>query len=470
MFYFKNKLSDKAILIIMFIFAFTFTKTWARSNIDGVSELMENGLYFSSWPIVREDLKRNNLRSETADFVLSQVIFKMGAKHIESILSDDKNFKTNGLPSLKYIWAKILFKKGQYEAAIKIIRSMPEDSSIRALSYLIEGSALVFIDRPEEAFDIFADCINKSNKSLSRAKTKSEKRILEVNKDYCLVGAARILFSQKQFVSAYLAYLDLSKESYIWPEILLEEAWNSYYLRDFNRTLGKLVTYHAPFLRGVFYPEAEVLLALTYLRMCLWGDVKRVVDEFYSNFEDSFEQVKKYMSSVDGNHQHFYKLAIQKLQGKYLENRTLDKIIDSIVHENAFNEMRISLEEGENEENLVGNNNSKVAAGVNPNNIRKYLSFSLNEHRRLMGEYVLDKVKKKLKELDKAFKDMSYIKLEVLAHEKKKLYAFDERTARERGDVKFLKRNEKQYFWTFNGEFWADELGDYVFALGSECE
>ena len=26
------------------------------------------------------------------------------------------------------------------------------------------------------------------------------------------------------------------------------------------------------------------------------------------------------------------------------------------------------------------------------------------------------------------------------------------------------------YLWTFNGEFWADELGDYVFSLKSECK
>ena len=29
---------------------------------------------------------------------------------------------------------------------------------------------------------------------------------------------------------------------------------------------------------------------------------------------------------------------------------------------------------------------------------------------------------------------------------------------------------KKQYFWNFNGEFWADELGDHVFSLKSECK
>jgi hypothetical protein len=64
---------------------------------------------------------------------------------------------------------------------------------------------------------------------------------------------------------------------------------------------------------------------------------------------------------------------------------------------------------------------------------------------------------------------MSYIKLEVLAQRKDKLYQSSPSGGNKRGDVKYIQRNDKQYFWTFNGEFWADELGDYVFALGSEC-
>ena len=64
---------------------------------------------------------------------------------------------------------------------------------------------------------------------------------------------------------------------------------------------------------------------------------------------------------------------------------------------------------------------------------------------------------------------MSYIKLEVLAQRKEQLYRSDVIPGTKRGDVKYIERNDKQYFWTFNGEFWADELGDYVFALRSEC-
>ena len=31
-------------------------------------------------------------------------------------------------------------------------------------------------------------------------------------------------------------------------------------------------------------------------------------------------------------------------------------------------------------------------------------------------------------------------------------------------------RRDDQYYWSFNGEFWNDELGDYVFGLESQCK
>jgi hypothetical protein len=71
--------------------------------------------------------------------------------------------------------------------------------------------------------------------------------------------------------------------------------------------------------------------------------------------------------------------------------------------------------------------------------------------------------------IDKAFVDMTNIKLEVLGRLKQEAYAATTDEKRERGDIKYVERTSKQYFWTFNGEFWSDELGDYVFALKSEC-
>lgn len=93
----------------------------------------------------------------------------------------------------------------------------------------------------------------------------------------------------------------------------------------------------------------------------------------------------------------------------------------------------------------------------------------MDEYRMTLGGYVRSSLVAKYAELFTAFQSMSYIKLEVLAQRKERLYSTDTQPGTKRGDVKYIERNDKQYFWNFNGEFWADELGDYVFALRSEC-
>jgi len=64
---------------------------------------------------------------------------------------------------------------------------------------------------------------------------------------------------------------------------------------------------------------------------------------------------------------------------------------------------------------------------------------------------------------------MAFIKLEMLGRAKERLMFKRAASAeRSRGNVRPSRRDD-QMFWSFNGEFWNDELGDYVFGLESEC-
>ena len=69
------------------------------------------------------------------------------------------------------------------------------------------------------------------------------------------------------------------------------------------------------------------------------------------------------------------------------------------------------------------------------------------------------------------FEKISLIKLEMLNRLKSRLLEnrkeFSEE--RSRGNQR-PNRQDDQYSWSFNGEFWSDELGDYVFGLESQCE
>ena len=104
--------------------------------------------------------------------------------------------------------------------------------------------------------------------------------------------------------------------------------------------------------------------------------------------------------------------------------------------------------------------------------LNENLKEALGTQRNLIGSYIRGQLQLYAAQIVKAFEDMSYIKLEVLSKRKAELYEnviSRDGDSRARGNIAHLRRTDKQYFWTFNGEFWADELGDYVFSLKSEC-
>lgn len=113
---------------------------------------------------------------------------------------------------------------------------------------------------------------------------------------------------------------------------------------------------------------------------------------------------------------------------------------------------------------------------INNERLRALLGENLKEalitQRNLIGSYVRGQLQLYSAQFIKAFEDMSYIKLEILDKRKTELYEdISYRSGgRSRGNFAYLKKTDRQYFWTFNGEFWADELGDYVFSLKSECK
>ena len=149
---------------------------------------------------------------------------------------------------------------------------------------------------------------------------------------------------------------------------------------------------------------------------------------------------------------------------KRANSKLLTTLLNSISREGSYIEIKNGLILSAKELEVI----SKQRRSTFSNTIKRNLAEAIRTQRNLMGSYVRNRLVEKYGELYKSFEGMSYIKLEVLAQKKARLYNFNDKAGK-RGDVKYIERNDKQYFWDFNGEFWADELGDYVFALGSEC-
>ena len=63
------------------------------------------------------------------------------------------------------------------------------------------------------------------------------------------------------------------------------------------------------------------------------------------------------------------------------------------------------------------------------------------------------------------------LNLEILSRQKDLVYSNRSLISdRGRGELSNLNRSKYEQFWTFEGAFWADELGDYSMGLKSNCQ
>lgn len=433
-----------------------------------VEELLKDKMYFSSVPFIKEYLvSTGRINNAAIDKIVDEVVTNVGVKQFEIL--PVAALEKSSSPTIRYILAKKFFNASKLDKTLDYLKSKIEESHpVKPYALFLEASTYALMNKTSEAEVAYKECVRVSNSQIKDEKRKDRLRQLQINRDYCVVGTPRIQFAAEKFQDANSNYLDLSKNSFIWPEVLFEEAWNSFYLKDYNRTLGKLVSYKAPVFDYIFNPEIDVLKALTYMEMCLWDDTNKTVEDFYSQYQKEYKTFSTYIDSMGKDLQKYYSLVRNQEDDQIKRHPILKRALLSVSKDPAYVELYEAFDSGKDEIEKLKNAPKSPFKNVLANNLKDSLSVQRN----LIGSYTRGQLLTYRKQLSNAFEEMSYIKLEVLSKRKSEIYEdlMNDGQTRKRGNIAHLKRNDKQYFWNFNGEFWADELGDYVFSLKSECK
>lgn len=406
-----------------------------------------------------------NSQDRAIDSMIEKVITEIGGVQFEILPSSI--LERSQAPSLHYVLAKKYFASGKHERALQELNKiLDKKHPSLPFALFMKGSIYSINGKYASAIESYKQCMDVAEDQASDLPPGNKKKQLEITRDYCLVGIPRAEFAAGRYADAHSHYLDLPKNSKVWPEILFEEAWTSFYLKDYNRTLGKLVTYKAPLFGHLFNPEIDILRALTYMEMCLWDDAKKVVDDFYQTYANEAAQLKNEISRFGKDYKYFYQLGKERIDGNVAGSKLKNTILKAVIGDAAFGEMYLAFQGSARELDRV----NQLPSNKFKQLLIEGLRDTLVDQRNLIGSYVRSGMINHMSKMDRAFEGMSYIKLEVLARKKAEIYNLDLNEDGKRGDINNLQRSSKQYFWSFNGEFWADELGDYVFSLKPECK
>lgn len=436
----------------------------AEKNKLIAHELIDGQYYFSAIPYINKYLEENTKVDKELEEDIETLVLKTGT--MAALNLEEKKLQQFNIPSVQLILGTRLFQKEKYKESLEVISKIPSNHKFSIEADLIKGSIKDLASLNGEALAFYRQCSNKAERFESEGKYEKLKRYYTYLRETCLIREARLEIKNKNYQRSIELYDQIDKRSYKWPYTILEKSWANYYLNDYNRSLGLLTTYKSPLLSSYFFPEAEVLTALSYYNLCLYDDALVVVDHYYDFYRPKAQALKDILNNNKQSNTYFLDLYYADPTTRENLNPFIRNLVTQTRKQVKFNLDLASLKSAKDELALI-------KRLKNQNDFTKQLQGNLDETIRFisarMNYYIKKEIYQFITDIHRHSYSMFNLKLELLSQKRNQIYRPKAQTDRDRGDERNINRSVNQYFFDFNGAFWADELGDYSFALSSAC-
>lgn len=371
---------------------------------------------------------------------------------------EDVQLRKINTPTTQLIMAKRNLYLKKYSHAIKRLKKFPKKHRLYPEAMMVLGSVYAISGNDDLAHETYKKCAEIAAEEEGKSELKA-KRYFAVIKETCFIDRARIHFRNRDYQKALELYNEVPKVSFKWPYILIEKAWAHYYLGNYNRSLGILITYNSPLLQSYFMPEAEVLKALNYFKLCLYEDALNVINNYYNIYKPKSEKLRSVISKGESEDLYYFNLMFSPISESEKDSTFLRNIITQVSTRAKYNLDINSLQ-------ALG---TEIIRGSKQADMKKLLAMQ-RDLKEQINHYVKVSMFRFINEIHSLSFEMFNIKLEVLSRQRELIYKNQHlATDRKRGDFENVKRAKNEEFWTFNNAFWADELGDYSFGLKSAC-
>ncbi len=259
---------------------------------------------------------------------------------------------------------------------------------------------------------------------------------------------ARVLYEQGEFMDAYRLYREIEAPEHTLADVILEEAWAKFRERDYKKSMGLLVAFTAPSFQQLFKPEQYLLKTLIYMQYCHYGAAQGALRAFQQRYGDVLAGIRQRENLTDNPQ------ANRILRGLPPVQR-----VDGYLKELAGE--KTTLEELELSE--------AFRDYVRPIYVLK--TAEVERRREKVWDREVERLKRILFDYQEQANLLAY---ETGMHQYKKVKEMyysaslegEEETVKDVGLPKFSKHT----YFTFEGEYWSDELDDYTFFIEDYCD
>lgn len=363
-----------------------------------------------------------------------------------------------------------------HQEVVNSVDAIPDSFDRYPEALFLRGTAFLSLNQVDHGIDDFRKCVLIVEQSrYTKEVTKEEVREL---KNRCIAGVARGLYQARRYGESEEWYERIDIQTQVWPQVQYERAWNAVARGDYNRALGRLVTYKSPALSWFHDSEIELLRSLSYLQMCIYDEVDKEANAFTAKYGPLGDKMKQTLQAgSDGSVRSlvgYFRMGQRALEKKFFSDDPMDQVMNRFVRSPHFLQLSQSGSKVRRELNFL---NSQAIAGRRGLGgfLRDVLNWRWQTAQEIGGAFIRDRISTEYQALLGNVRTMDIVKLEMLRRAKGQLEQSSSNDAtdvwgnKKRGSLGKPPTKDNQYFWDFNGEFWADELGEYVFSLRPEC-
>ena len=394
--------------------------------------------------------------------------YPLGPSFMQSLLA--KGLDPNATPEASraffyYYLGKDQFAKSHWGEAKNAFARITLKSPFFVKASFHLGIIQALENEPAKAIRSFHNVIRHANR-LGNAEWLREQATINI---------ARIHYEAKDFVRAIASYAKIPRNSDNWLTALFEASWAFFLMEKPNNTLGNIHTLHSPFFDNRFFPESYILQAVTFLRLCQFEQVKNSVDAFKTRYTPVLSELSKILDEAKTNPNKMVDWVRAYNSQSLQVYRNAWPIFDALARTDVARQM-LSFVANVDKELLILEGtpeawrstglrgtlneflNGKKAAIVKDagralyQESQFYLQYlsDLSEQTKLIhAELMLGKIEQLRR------------KLQIRTTPKKENFI---------GGMQPLVIGQNLEYWPFEGEYWEDELGGYVYNIESQCK
>ena len=442
---------------------------------------------------------------QASEYQLAEILFEGSESHyfVSSLLKllavtykteDEKvlfavlsNVDYEALPKkfaneLTYYLGKINFYNGQDEQALKMFSQVKDYSSFYP-------KAKYFLGVIQVRQQMFADAM----KSFTEIKEMPDDKYIgtDIKK---LKGMAELALGELYYAAAWQSqnklamfnvalnyFSNVGRDNAQWFESLFARTWASLMIGRFDSTLGTVVTLRSPFFTDIYFPEVNIVEAVTYYNLCQYDEVNNVIDYFFGVYPDYQKKMASWLENVSTKTglDIYKELLVMYKKAQAGEATELpEAVLRNILTESLFVRKYNHIKEIERELVIIEKSPESFKNSVIAQDVSKKMMYQLTTLRNEAGVWLVQRVQNLNNELGQLIADMRAIRFEMTdsmksSLEKEELYGKEVKEEEETVQKKTEMNPsvpQNSYYYPFDGEYWEDELGYYFFNVDNLCK